>query len=137
MASAREELDNLRNDFALFGDWEDRYLYIIELGKSLPSFPEGAKTDAAKLRGCVSNVWLDGRMTDGRIFFVADSDAALVKGLLALLYKIYNGQSAKEALALDPENIVEELGFRAYLTPGRQNGFRAAIERIRALARLG
>ncbi|MET0154831.1 MAG: SufE family protein [Rickettsiales bacterium] len=134
MTSAKEELTAIAADFALFSEWEERYAYVIELGKSLPPFPEDKKTDETRVRGCVSAVWLAGENKGGRVFFSADSDAALVRGLLAVIVKIYGGRTSEEIKGVSPEEILGALGFDAYLTPGRQNGFRAAVERVRALA---
>ena len=130
MSTPSEELRALKEELSLFDDWEERYGYIISLGRKMPPFPEDKKNDVTKVRGCVSNVWIVGRKDGNRITFLADSDAALVKGLLAALHRIYNDKKAKDVLALSPEEALATLEFTEYLTPGRQNGFYAAVKRI-------
>jgi len=128
-------LDAIRADFALLDDWEDRYRYVIELGRSLPALPEALRNEANKVRGCVSQVWLTSATREGlhgRIFaFRGDSDAHIVRGLIAILFAIYQDKSATEILAIDAAAIFAELGLRDHLTPQRSNGFFAMVERIR------
>jgi cysteine desulfuration protein SufE len=132
-------LDEIYGDFDLIDDWEERYRYLIELGKSLEPLPEAARDDAHKVRGCASQVWLVDRLVrDGgetRLFFVGDSDAHIVRGLVALVIAIYSGHTVAEIAALDPEPIFTRIGLREHLTPQRSNGVNAMIERIRADAR--
>jgi cysteine desulfuration protein SufE len=133
-------LDTIRSDFALLDDWEDRYRYVIELGRALPALPAAEHVDANKVRGCASQVWLvtdvakDG---DGspRLHFRGDSDAHIVRGLIAILFAIYSDRTAKDIVATDAERIFSELGLREHLTPQRSNGLNSMVERIRSDAR--
>jgi len=130
-------LEDIREDFQFLDNWEDRYRYVIELGRQLAPFPEDDRTDANKVRGCVSQVWLKtdiDRPNPGagdRLTFVGDSDALIVKGLIAILLEIYNGKSASELLAIDAEAILSELGLHEHLTPQRSNGLSAMVARMR------
>jgi cysteine desulfuration protein SufE len=125
-------LDAIRDDFAFLDDWEDRYRYVIELGRELPEFPESARTDANKVRGCVSQVWIEDGLDDGAIQLRGDSDSHLVKGLVAIAIALYGGKTPAEALAVDALAAFRDLGLEQHLTPQRSNGVRAMIQRIRA-----
>jgi cysteine desulfuration protein SufE len=125
-------LDAIREDFAFLDDWEDRYRYVIELGRELPDFPDSARTEANKVRGCVSQVWIEDEVADGVMRLRGDSDSHLVKGLVAITRALYDGKTPAQALALDAKAIFTELGLEQHLTPQRSNGVRAMIERIRA-----
>jgi cysteine desulfuration protein SufE len=129
-------LDAIRADFALLEDWEDRYRYVIELGRELRPLPDALRTDANKVRGCVSQVWLHSTAHEGprgpTFTFVGDSDAHIVRGLIAILLAIYEGKTAREILASDAAAAFAELGLKDHLTPQRSNGFFAMVERIRA-----
>lgn len=129
-------IDDIIENFSLLDDWDDRYRYIIELGRTLPPFPESARTDANKVPGCASQVWLDTEVKpDGgagpTLTFVGDSDAHIVRGLIAILFALYSGQHAKDILATDAQSVLEKLGLREHLTPQRSNGLRSMVERIR------
>lgn len=127
-------IDTIRDDFAVLDEWEDRYRYIIELGQDLPPFPETARTDANKISGCVSQVWLETRRADGAdpvIEFVGDSDAHIVRGLVAIMLALFSGRRASEILAVDAEATLRGLGLDEHLTPQRANGLRSMIRRIR------
>ena len=133
-------LDEIIANFELLDDWDDRYRYLIELGKGLAPLPEEAHDDANKVRGCASQVWLQMRREGGpgpqtRLHFLGDSDAHIVRGLVALALAIYSGHSASDILATDAFAIYERLGLAAHLTPQRSNGVRAMIERIKSDAR--
>ena len=128
-------LDAIRDDFAFLDDWEDRYRYVIELGRELPEFPESARTEANKVRGCVSQVWIEDGLDDNRFWLRGDSDSHLVKGLVAIATALYAGKTPAEALDVDAGAIFRELGLEAHLTPQRSNGVRSMIERIRNDAR--
>ncbi|HUG60982.1 MAG TPA: SufE family protein [Methylomirabilota bacterium] len=129
-------LDDIRENFAFLDDWEDRYRYVIELGKALPPFPESARTDANKVRGCASQVWLDTRIDEaGRMTFQGDSDAHIVRGLIAILHATYSGKPVGDVLAIDPETIFAELHLKDHLTPQRSNGLRSMVDRLRQQAR--
>lgn len=129
-------VDEIRDDFELLDDWEDRYRYVIELGRKLPPFPDAMRTDANKVRGCASQVWLTSRVTgsgDGRaMHFEGDSDAHIVRGLVAVLLSIYEGLSPDEVLSTDAEKIFAELGLAQHLTQQRSNGLASMVARIRA-----
>ena len=133
---------DIRSDFALLDEWEDRYRYVIELGRSLPPLDESARTDANKVRGCTSQVWLTTEVVppaDGtgqpRLRFQGDSDAHIVRGLVAILFAIYQNKTPDEILTTDARGILAELGLHEHLTPQRSNGFASMVERIRADAR--
>lgn len=129
-------LADIRSDFAVLDDWEDRYRYVIELGRTLPPLPEELRTEANKVRGCASQVWLATHVepNDGapRLTFEADSDAHIVRGLVAILLAIYDHRSADEILGTDADQIFAELGFKEHLTPQRSNGLASMVARIRA-----
>ncbi|MEM9206013.1 MAG: SufE family protein [Pseudomonadota bacterium] len=131
-------LETIREDFAFIEDWEDRYSYIIELGRSLPSLDEAEKNDANKVNGCVSQVWLtaksDEKNDNPTITFRGDSDAMIVKGLIAIAFGVFSGQRAKTILDTDALAVFEEFGLEEHLTPQRSNGLKAMVERIQAEA---
>jgi cysteine desulfuration protein SufE len=129
--------DSIRSDFAFLDDWEDRYRYVLELGRTLEPLSEAAHNDANKVRGCVSQVWLDlGKSVDEAgemvLHYRGDSDSHLVRGLLAIALALYSGRTARQILSSDALGFFRELGLEAHLTPQRSNGVRAMIERIRA-----
>ncbi|HJU32732.1 MAG TPA: SufE family protein [Hyphomicrobiaceae bacterium] len=129
--------DVIRSDFALLDDWEDRYRYVIELGRALPPLPETQRTDANKVRGCASQVWLastvDPSGGNGKptLTFEGDSDAHIVRGLIAILFAMYSGKTADEILGVDAQAAFTDLGLQEHLTPQRSNGFFSMVERIR------
>ena len=130
-------VDELVENFAQLGPWEERYRYLIELGRKLPPMADGEKTEATKVRGCMSQVWLVSQLRPGpqpRLEFRGDSDAHIVKGLIALLFKLYSGRTPDEILALDAKAVFERLGLENHITMNRRNGFYSMVERIRALA---
>jgi cysteine desulfuration protein SufE len=129
-------IDEIIANFELLDEWDDRYRYIIELGRTLPVLPERARVDANKVQGCASQVWMETEVKpDGAggpvLNFVGDSDAHIVKGLIAILFALYSGQSAKEILSRDAVALFNQLGLGEHLTPQRSNGFRSMVERIR------
>jgi cysteine desulfuration protein SufE len=129
-------IDEIIDNFELLEDWDDRYRYLIELGRSLPPLPESARNDANKVLGCASQVWLDTsvKSNDGSgpvLTFVGDSDAHIVRGLIAILFALYSGKDAKDILTTDAVALFEKLGLRDHLTPQRSNGFRSMVDRIR------
>jgi len=132
------KIEDIEADFALLDNWEDRYRYIIELGGTLPAFPAGARDPAHKVRGCVSQVWLlcetSGDPKDPVLFFRGDSDAHIVKGLIAIVLALYSGQKASAVRQIDAVSHLARLGLEEHLTPQRSNGLRAMIGRIRAEA---
>ncbi len=120
-------------EFSLFDDWLDKYEYIIELGKNLTDYPEDRKTDDRLVKGCQSRVWIDFEMKDGRIFFNADSDAIITKGIISLLVRVYSGRTPEEILSSD-FSIVEQIGLKENLSPTRANGLVSMIQMIREIA---
>jgi cysteine desulfuration protein SufE len=129
-------VDEIVENFELLDEWDDRYRYLIELGRSLPPLPEQARTAANKVQGCASQVWLATTVkpngsTGPVLSFVGDSDAHIVRGLIAVLFALYSGKGAKDILSTDAVALFEKLGLRDHLTPQRSNGFRSMVERIR------
>jgi len=136
MADIEEIIDN----FSALDDWDDRYRYLIELGRELPPLAETAHSDANKVQGCASQVWLDTSVrpngTGGPVLtFAGDSDAHIVRGLIAILFANFSGKNAKDILAIDAPALFQRMGLREHLTPQRSNGFRSMVERIRSDAR--
>ena len=128
-------IDELAESFELLGDWESRYSYLIDLGKQLSPMNEGDKCEANKVHGCQAQVWMKFMPgADGRIDIVADSDAFIVRGLIAVLLMIYSGRAADEILNTDGSTALERLQLAAHLSPTRKNGLFAMVERIRELA---
>jgi cysteine desulfuration protein SufE len=133
-------IDEIIENFSFLDDWDDRYRYVIELGRALAPLPEAARTSANKVQGCASQVWLASEVrpdgADGPVLcLVGDSDAHIVRGLIAILFALYSGKPAREILSTDALALFERLGLREHLTPQRSNGFRSMVERIRADAR--
>ena len=133
MGTVKDREQQVIEDFSVYDDWMDKYEYIIELGKSLEKYPEDKKTEDRLIKGCQSRVWLDARKEDGKIWFSADSDAIITKGIISLLIGIYSGASAEEILASD-FSFVEKIGLSANLSPTRANGLVSMIETIRRMA---
>jgi cysteine desulfuration protein SufE len=133
-------IDDIRENFAMLEEWDDRYRYVIELGRTLESMPEEDHSAANKVQGCASQVWLTRTIDRSNskepvLNFKGDSDAHIVRGLIAILLTLQSGKSARAILASDPIAVFDELGFREHLTPQRSNGLRAMVERIRNDAR--
>ena len=128
-------MQSIIDDFAVIDDWDERYRYIIELGRKMAPLPEGARTDAVKVRGCASQVWLISRPEAGKLSFIGDSDAHIVRGLIAILLELYNGRTPQEILDVDAKQILHTLGLDTHLSQQRSNGLFAMVERIRADAR--
>lgn len=125
-------VEELLENFTLFEDWEDRYQYLIELGKNLPPMPESHKTDANKVEGCTSQVWMVFiPAADGTFDFLADSDAHIVRGLIAILHILYAGKTAAETKDYDIEDIFTRLGLQQHLSVNRRNGFYAMVGRLK------
>ena len=134
------DIDEIIDNFSLLDDWDDRYRYLIELGRELPPLAAEAHNDANKVRGCASQVWLDTRVRPNGaggpvLTFVGDSDAHIVRGLIAILFAMYSERSAKDILATDAVALFEKMGLREHLTPQRSNGFRSMVDRIHSDAR--
>jgi cysteine desulfuration protein SufE len=130
-------IDEIRGDFAILDDWEDRYRYVIDLGRSLEPLSEAAHNDDNKVRGCVSQVWLELRQSPGPhgepvLRYKGDSDSHLVRGLVAIAIALFSGRTARQILATNALGVFRELGLEQHLTPQRSNGVKAMFDRIRA-----
>jgi cysteine desulfuration protein SufE len=132
-------IDEIRDNFTLLEDWDDRYRYVIELGRMLDPLPEAEHSPENKVQGCVSQVWLSKQLErDGSevvLKYRGDSDAHIVRGLIAILLTLYSGRTPQDILKTDAVGIFDEFGFREHLTPQRSNGLRSMVERIRNDAR--
>ena len=133
-------IDEITENFALLDQWDDRYRYVIELGRTLAPLPDSAHSEANKVQGCASQVWLVTHVkpngSAGPILsFDGDSDAHIVRGLIAILFALYSGKGAREILRVDAFALFDRMGLRENLTPQRSNGLRSMIERIRAEAK--
>lgn len=126
--------DDIIDTLGFFDGWEDRYKYIIDLGKELPPLAEEHKTEANLVRGCQSQVWLISEARGGRLFFYADSDAFIVKGLLAVVLAAYNGKTPAEVSAFDIDAYFAELNLLNHLSSTRGNGLKAMVQKIQAIA---
>ena len=133
--SAQEAQDAIIEEFSFFGDWTERYQYLIDLGRKLPAFPDALKTDVYKVQGCQSQVWLVPSGDAQRLTFQAISDSAIVSGLIALLLRVYSGRSAREILATEPR-FIEAIGLAKHLSPTRSNGLAAMFQTLREYARV-
>ncbi|ARN76040.1 SufE family protein [Oceanicoccus sagamiensis] len=127
--------DEILDDLAFFDDWEERYKYIIDLGKDLPAMDEALRTPERLVKGCQSNVWLDVQPADAVLSFTVDSDAHIVRGLLALVMAAYNGKSAADITAFDMDAYFQQLDLERHLSPTRGNGLKAIVARIQAIAK--
>jgi cysteine desulfuration protein SufE len=133
-------IDEIRDNFALLDDWDDRYRYVIELGRTLTPMPESEHSAANKVQGCASQVWLSKQIDHSGsgepvLKYLGDSDAHIVRGLIAILLTLHSGRTPQQILATDAIALFDEFGFREHLTPQRSNGLRAMVERIRCDAR--
>ena len=131
--SLKEVEEDIIEEFAEFDEWLDKYEYIIDLGKSLDSYPEDKKTDDYLIKGCQSRVWLDAKMENGVLVFTADSDAIITKGIISLLIRIYSGRTPEEILSSD-FSVVEKIGLKENLSPTRANGLVSMIQTMKKLA---
>ena len=126
--------DDIRADFEFLDDWDDRYKYLIDLGRDLAPYPEEYRDEDHKVRGCASQVWFHAARENGAITLQGDSDAHIVKGLIALLFALYSGKSPNEMLAVDPGEALAPFDLKDHLTPQRSNGLSAMVKKIRAIA---
>ena len=129
-------IDDIIDDFALIDDWEERYRYVIELGRSLPELPASARTEDNRVRGCASQVWVETSVTrndrgEAVLHFRGDSDAHIVRGLIAILFALYSGRTPREIVETDPEKVFGRIGLREHLTSQRSNGLSSMVGRIR------
>ena len=129
----------LKEDFSLIDEWEDRYRYVIELGRALPPLEEVERTARNKVQGCASQVWIamheEKNGHEPRLSFSGDSDALIVKGLIAIIFRLFSGRPASEILATDAGALLDELGLREHLTPQRSNGVASMVARIKSDAK--
>ena len=133
MKSLQEAQAEVVEDFSMYDEWLDKYEYLIDLGRRLEAFPEDLKTEDRLIKGCQSRVWLDASLEDGRLYFRADSDAIITKGIISLLIGVYSGRTARE-IADDDFSFVDRLGLRENLSPTRANGLSSMIATIRQMA---
>ena len=133
MKTIQELQAEIVEEFSVFTDWMDKYEYLIELGKAVPVIDEKDKTEQNLIQGCQSRVWLSCRKEDGRLYFAADSDAIITKGIISLLLKVYDGQTPEAILAAD-EQFIEKIGLKENLSPTRANGLVSMIATIKAYA---
>ena len=129
----KEKQQAIIDDFSMYEEWLDKYEYLIELGKSLDGLPEGKKTEDRLIKGCQSRVWLDCEKSGDLLFFSADSDAIITRGIIAMLVSVYSGQRAEDIIA-DDFSFLNELGLKENLSPTRANGLVSMIATIRAKA---
>ncbi len=135
MTMSLPSTQDIVDDLAFFDDWEQRYQYIIDLGKSIHGLPEDAKTPDKLVKGCQSSVWLESRVENGLVKFSVDSDAVIVQGLLALVMAAYNNKTPKQILDFDIDEYFTELDLERHITPTRGNGLRAIVAKIQELAK--
>jgi cysteine desulfuration protein SufE len=129
--------EEIAETFAFLDDWEDRYRHVIELGRAMPPLDDAFKVPAFKVNGCASQVWIRSQITDGRFDFQGESDAMIVRGLIAILHALYAGLSLDQVLAVDAPAALARLGLNDHLSAQRSNGLRAMVERIRQTAAAG
>lgn len=132
-ASAEQAQQDIADEFAFFGDWTERYQYLIDLGKRLPAFPEEYKTEEYRVHGCQSMVWLVPSGDASRMHFEATSDSAIVSGLIALVLRVYSDRSAEEIVATEP-TFIQTIGLAKHLSPTRSNGLAAMLVKLKAYA---
>jgi cysteine desulfuration protein SufE len=133
MKTLEEAKQAVIDDFSMYDEWLDKYEYLIELGKNLEEYPEESKTEDKLIKGCQSRVWLDSKVEDGKIWFKADSDAIITKGIISLLISVYSGRNPKE-IAEDDFGFIGQIGLKENLSPTRANGLVSMISRIKELA---
>lgn len=129
----KEAEDEVVDSFSMYDEWLDKYEYLIDLGKNLAPYPESSKTDDRLIKGCQSRVWLDYQMKDGKLWFTADSDAIITKGIISLLVSIYSGRTPEEIASSD-FSFIEKIGLKENLSPTRANGLASMIATIKAVA---
>ncbi len=127
---AQLDPSEIEDAFELIDDWEERYRYVIELGRELPELDEALRTSATKVEGCASQVWIATSVNDNRLSVQGDSDAMIVRGLVAILLAYYNGRALTDVPALDPTAYLKRLQLAEHLTPQRANGLNAMVKRI-------
>lgn len=135
MQAYPDTIQDMIDDFAFLGDWEERYMHVIDMGKSMPPLSPEEKTDIHKVKGCVSQVWLVSDVQDGKLIFRGDSDAHIVKGLVAVVLQIFSNRTPQDITATNASEILKLLELDEHLSPQRSNGLKAMIERIQSQAR--
>lgn len=133
MNSLEEAKQSVIDDFSMYDEWLDKYEYLIDLGKNLEAYPESEKTDDKLIKGCQSRVWLDWRLEDGKLYFKADSDAIITKGIISLLISVYSGRTPNE-IAADDFSFINQIDLKENLSPTRANGLVSMIDTIKAVA---
>ncbi|MCI2060164.1 MAG: SufE family protein [Bacteroidales bacterium] len=131
--SLQEAENEVVDTFSMYDEWLDKYEYLIDLGKNLEAYPEECKTEDKLIKGCQSRVWLDYKVQDGRIYFKADSDAIITKGIISLLISVYSGRTPEEIASSD-FGFIEKIGLKENLSPTRANGLASMIATIKAVA---
>ncbi len=126
--------EDIRSDFEFLDEWDDRYKYLIDLGRNLEPYPDAHRDDLHKVRGCASQVWLHASQDGDAIVLKGDSDAHIVKGLVAMLILLFSGKTSDEILKIDPETELKPFDLTDHLTPQRSNGLHSMIKRIREIA---
>lgn len=129
----KEAEDEVVDSFSMYDEWLDKYEYLIDLGKNLAPYPDSSKTDDRLIKGCQSRVWLDYQMKEGKLWFTADSDAIITKGIISLLVSIYSGRTPEEIASSD-FSFIEKIGLKENLSPTRANGLASMIATIKAVA---
>ena len=133
MATIAETQDEIVDEFEFIGDWTERYKYIIDMGRSLPPLPDEVRTEENQVRGCQSQVWLHGRLDGSAVYFDADSDALIVRGLIALVLRVYSGHTPDEILEAAPE-FLGRIGMSEHLSATRANGLQSVLKQIKRYA---
>ncbi|PHZ85528.1 SufE family protein [Paremcibacter congregatus] len=129
-----DTIDDVLETFAFIDDWEDRYKYIIDLGRNLPPFDEAAMTEENRVHGCTSRVWLVHDLEDGRVQFRGESDAHIVRGLVALMLMLFSDKTPAEILSINARDTLDQLGLEKHLSPMRTNGLFSMVEKIKTIA---
>lgn len=135
MSTIQADIDALVDEFDLLDDWEQRYRYLIDLGQALPKLQDAEYCDANKVKGCVSQVWLVLEELDGKLVVRGDSDAHIVKGLVALVQRLYSNRTPAEALEIEPAKVLARIGLAEHLSPQRSNGLASMVQRIQSEAK--
>ena len=133
MMTIQEIQDEIIDEFSMFDDWEERYQYMIDLGKTLPLIEDQFKTDEYIIKGCQSKVWIHSEMKDGKVIFTADSDAIITKGIIAILIRVFSNQSPKDIIEANMD-FIDEIGLKEHLSPTRANGLVSMIKQIKMYA---
>ena len=133
MMTIQDIQEEIIDEFSMFEDWEERYQYMIDLGKTLPLIEEQFKTDEYIIKGCQSKVWIHAEMKDGKVLFTADSDAIITKGIIAILIRVFSNQSPQDIINANMD-FIDEIGLKEHLSPTRANGLVSMIKQIKMYA---